>query len=847
MEKNVVKKRITHLFGLCAIALFSMFMFSACIFTLDTPKIALKGGVLSWEAVASASGYSVSFEKDGNEQIVQTKNTKINIANYMSEVGEYTIKVKATTNSLIWNNSSYSTEIKKSNDGNIEKPKEFKLSTMSNQVSVSFENVFMADTYTIKIVWIDPDDEEEYNPIEFDLVEVEAVEDRVTYVVDLTSHLTEIGKYRFYIKANKIEADNNLSSSEYVEVLNHKSYAKDTLLEDPSLAVTLSAEGEFNKLELRDDGNIDIVDDVRYDEKIRYTSDSLEITLTEVANAAKYIVSLYGSDKTFESTTNVVTIPKSQLPKITTNAELDKTAIQIIHAQVKSNSLYYNASAYSEGYIYLNVPFNKTELNKLKIANPYYSFVGDETFDLCVDSQSELNTLVYFAMVNRISKVHFIQTMDDSLTNEELSEYMREAKSSYYETQNLKSLTVSDKTAVGLILYIENMVSGSPTETAIEGKDGYNLNTKTQVEFNVMQNYSSLSKNDNKRYSVDEAEIEAETKVALPILSKLKENKTVNVYTSDQLYLAVQGGNYPIFVGETQAKIIWQKAIDVLVGTDEQLGIIDSTMDDTKKALAIFDWVCYNNTYDSNLASRSNEALVQKFRGFYMEGMFLDNGQAVCDGISKTYSLLCNMAGVKCYKMSGMGTTNEGTERHAWNRVGIYNEDTDDYKYYMVDCTWKDTSLSYNNANLGEAIIHKYFLIKDDGKHEEANPLKIIGDSEFALSDKSYDYYANTTITLNETDYCLLIKESTIQYDIAGYMTTLVSNLNAEYAKNDNTGLNYLEIKICNQYAPFFGNENPNDVTTAIAASGNNLRWICYRVSVDELPTGYTTFFVLHK
>ncbi len=831
MEKSLLKKKITYVLGLCAIALFSMFMFSACIFTLDTPKTTLKGGVLSWEAVASASGYNVSFEKNGYEQIVQTKNTKINISNYMSEVGEYRIKVQATTNSLIWNNSAYSTVITKANDGNLLAPKEFRLITKANQVSVSFENVFLATSYTIQIT--DPMDD----PLE--PIEVEATEETVVYELDITKYLTDAGVYKVKVKANRVHEE-IISSSEFTA---EKTYTKTIALYAPNVDVVYDENGEFNKLEIDDDGRLIQVEeggkDVRYNEKITFNSSSMVVTLTEVGNAAKYIVSLYGTDELFESTTNVVTIPKSKLPKITTDESLDATAIQIIHAQVKSSSLFYNASEYSDGYIAINVPFNKTSLNKLKIKNPYYNFVGDETFDFCADTQSELNTLTYFAMANRIPKVHFIQNIESTLTSENLSRMMSEAKSTYYETQNTKSFTVTDIDATGLILYVENMVTGSPTETATVGKNGYDTN-KTQVKYNVMQNYSTLEANSDKRYSVDADEIAADEKVALPILNQKALNKTVNVYTSDQLYLAVQGGNYPIFVGDSQAKEIWNKAVDVLVGTDETLGIIDSTMTETERALAIFDWVCYNNNYDYNLSSRSNEPLVQRFRGFYMEGMFLDGGQAVCDGISKTYSLLCNMAGVRCYKMSGMGTTNTGRESHAWNRVGIYNTTTEKYDYYLVDCTWNDSSLSINGTEeLGYALIHKNFLTKDDGKHEEANPIKIIEDSDYNLSTTSYDYYGNKTVTLNGTDYGLLITNSTILVDTPGYMNTLVSNLNAEYAKNGNKGLNYLEIKIYNLHAPAFG--DPDSNVGAIAADGH---WYCFEMARDG---SYTTYYVLHK
>ena len=817
MEKYNFKKSLLYTLGLCAIALCSMFMFSACLFTLDTPQPTLKGGVLSWEAVASASGYNVSFEKDGVENVIPTKETAINISGYV-ESGTYKIKVQATTNSIIRNNSAYSQAKTITTDGEISTPDAFKLITKSNQVVVSFQNVLFADSYSIKIV--DPGE------VELDPVNVPTNALTEIYEVDITKYLLDAGDYKISVKANKVNSDESISSSAYTE---QKIYTKTIALFAPNVAKVYDNDGEFT--EEREDHTT-----AKYNDNIKYVGDNLVVTLSEVGNASKYIVSLYGSYKAFESTTNVVTIPKSELPKIT-NGDEDKTAIQIIHAQVKSNSLYYNASEYSEGYVFFGVDVNKTNLGKLKITNPYSGFVGENEFDFCANSQNELNTLVYFAMANRIEKFQFFQeyytqeilTVDKQATWFMNQDYMSIATNTYYETKNIASSTSEDTTGK-LILYIDNKVTGSPTETATVDKNGDNQNTSTQVEFNVMTNYSTLPKASDKRYTVDEDEITAETKVALPILKKLEANKKVNVYTSDQLYLAVQAGYYPVFVGESQAKQIWNKAVDVLVGKDETLGIIDSTMTDVEKALAIFDWVCYNNCYDYNLSSRSNEALVQRFRGFYLEGIFLDDGQAVCDGISKAYSLLCNMSGVYCYKVSGEGITNSGKEGHAWNKVGIYDDGTESYTYYLVDCTWNDILLTLpDSTELGYALVHKNFLTKDDSKHLEKNPSKL---SSNALSATSYDYFENKTVSLNNVEYNLVIKETTTN-DPWSYMPNLRANLDLEYAKNLNNGLNHLEIKVFNGYASNFSS----------AMNTGNAWYIFER----EREGGYTTFFILHK
>ena len=674
-----------------------------------------------------------------------------------------------------------------------------------------------ASSYTIKIVTPEIDPITSENVVK--LVDVESVETQETYVVDVSENLTTKGEYRFYVKANKVNSDSSISSSEFYgeaeeEKLTHQkvvSLFKPTVRKDTTgKDYSEEQEGET----------------IKYSDDIKYQGDDLVITFDEVGNAGKYVVSLYGSDEKFESETNVVSIPKTSLPKITTGA-YENTAIQIIYAQIKpkDDDLYSDSSEYSVGYIFYQNK-DKATLANLKIKNPYSSFVGEEEFDFCASSQAELNTLVYFATANRIAKLQLYQEFYTQEVHEQestwfiMQDYIKKATETYYETKNIETYSneerKTDDVSGKIILYINNKISGSPTEQdiAIDDGKGHNLN-KQQIKQDDIRSFSKLDADDTKRYSVDSAEISAEDKVALPILKRLNENKTLNVYTSDQLYLAVQAGYYPVFVGETNAKVIWSKAIDVLVGTPTQLGIIDSTMTEVEKALAIFDWVCYHNNYDYNTVARSDEALSQRFRGFYLEGMFLDDGQAVCDGISKAYTLLCNMAGIYCYKVSGEGVTESGSEGHAWNKVGIYDSVEDKYTYYLVDCTWNDTNFVYKTEHdaiieLGYAVTHSYFdessenyrsyfLTAEDSKHIAKNPVKLLESTE---ATESYDYYENTKVTLNGTEYDLVVSGSIMYGD--EFMTQLKNDLEEEYAL---TGLNFFEIKIHKDNALTFYNK----------------------------------------
>ena len=785
MEKSKFKKNVFYISVLCVITLFSMLMFSACIFTLATPEnLKNIGGIVEWDSVEKASGYVLSISKGEDETLVETAKTSQNVSKYISK-GTWKIKVKAKNNSAFWNDSDYSEAITIVDDGNFLAPDDLEFCTTSSKVSVAFSNVMHASSYTIKIV--DPSN------IELEPILVDEIEPR--YNIDITDRLTDAGDYKISVKSNKINDDGTISSSDFTEPM---IYTKKLALFAPEVAKVNSETGMYFS-----------PDNTRFNYNMTYIGDNMIITLSTVANASEYVVSLYGSDEEFTSSTNVVTIPKSKLPKI---SSADKTAIQIVYAQVKSNSLYFNASDYSDGYIFYGENINDSNLENLDIINPYSNFVGTSQFDFRADSQDELNTMMYFALANRILNFKFYTNYATS------SDYVSIATGSYYETKNLNTSYVTQGNQITIA--VSYNTPGAPVDVATTGHDGLNWN-KEQTTYNKLLNYSSLNKNSDKRFSVNETEILNNEKVALPILSRLSADKTLNVYTSDQLYLAVQAGYYPIFVGQSQAKQIWEKAIDVLVGTDLSLGIIDSTMTQEEMALAIFDWVCYNNKYDHNLYSRQGEEYSQKYRGFYLEGMFLDDGQAVCDGISKAYSLLCNMAGLNCIKVSGLGNG----ESHAWNKVGIYDSYAETYTYYMVDCTWNDITLSENNK---ETLVHRYFLICDDGKHQERNPSKLLVNE---ISAVSYDYFGNSEVSLNGTNYDLFIENDSISGFAGTFMEKLKVDLDAEYLSS---GLNYLEIKIGSTYT---GNFN-SAVNTSLSS------WSLYTLSSD---INSTTYLLLHK
>ena len=69
-------------------------------------------------------------------------------------------------------------------------------------------------------------------------------------------------------------------------------------------------------------------------------------------------------------------------------------------------------------------------------------------------------------------------------------------------------------------------------------------------------------------------------------------------------------------------------------------------------------------------------------------------GQAVCDGYTKAFDLLCSKFGIKAVMGSGDVHTSVGTEAHAWSYVSLNGE------WYLTDITFNDTGVLDNGYTL---------------------------------------------------------------------------------------------------------------------------------------------------
>ena len=220
---------------------------------------------------------------------------------------------------------------------------------------------------------------------------------------------------------------------------------------------------------------------------------------------------------------------------------------------------------------------------------------------------------------------------------------------------------------------------------------------------------------------------------------------TFNVKTSDQLHYALERGAKPIIEKNSSVEALYKKIKDVLKE------IINDDMTDYEKVVAIHDWLVMNVVYDDALLrlASSNSSNLKKYNGFYLEGVFLDN-KAVCEGISKAFTVMCNIEGIPCVTVEGIQADNPNGVGHAWNKVYI------DGKWYIVDTTSDGTII----GNQFEVLSYKYFLVSEEEYSKDYigtnrtnivcnNKVDVYESMTFTYKDNVYDYVIENQEELN--------------------------------------------------------------------------------------------------
>ncbi len=209
------------------------------------------------------------------------------------------------------------------------------------------------------------------------------------------------------------------------------------------------------------------------------------------------------------------------------------------------------------------------------------------------------------------------------------------------------------------------------------------------------------------------------------------------VRTTEQLCYVLERGVKPVCVAGSTAERAFAELKKILVAT------VDDSMSDGEKVKAIHDYLVMKVTYDGELYDKlGSGGAVNDYNGFYLEGVLFDQ-VAVCEGISKAFTALCNMEGIPCVGVTGKQTQNPLGVGHAWNKVYV------DGKWYIVDATSNGTIVNEEF----EILSYESYMVSE-GAYEATYTGENYTD---LLCVEDYDVYADGGFVYGQTEYDFVI------------------------------------------------------------------------------------------
>lgn len=229
-------------------------------------------------------------------------------------------------------------------------------------------------------------------------------------------------------------------------------------------------------------------------------------------------------------------------------------------------------------------------------------------------------------------------------------------------------------------------------------------------------------------------------------------SKSYPVSTTNQLLYVVEHGYKPLPEKGSEAERIYNAARSLLNT------ILPQDAADYEKVLAIFDYLVLHIEYDQAMANASSSLgdTWPLYDAYYAEGVF-DRQKAVCDGIAKAFSLLCNIEGIPCIEVSG--------NSHAWNRVKIQNN------WYVVDATFGNLQINERPHSVAD---HGQFLISDAQKAAAG-----YASASYAAirADAAFGHFAYQTVFFDNKRIDLVITSTDELAELLTYLLSLEDDL----------------------------------------------------------------------
>ena len=371
-------------------------------------------------------------------------------------------------------------------------------------------------------------------------------------------------------------------------------------------------------------------------------------------------------------------------------------------------------------------------------------YYNGEYYDYVIESVDELDALVAYAILYRYEDLSFY-VKTNAINSSNINSLVIDAAIDYpeYDALQNQDTYASMKQQIGYLQDFNYYLDENFTKTY--------LDLKSEDEAVYLESLESLHTKDT-LFKQEYIREESDTPRTFPIDSA--ENEVV-VYNTEQLFMVVQSGAKPKFIeGESDiASQVYENAREIL----KEINNSDN-LSDYEKALNIYRYIVSNIVYDHVLykyMELKGDFSIRSFgnySAFYLEGVFydfdgLDTQFAVCDGLAKAYSLMCNIEGIECVKVNGNIL---GQGNHAWNK--IYLEAEEEYNletgYYYVDTTWGEGSYSeqdYGRTSYTQFLTHTYFLFSQDYT-ERAIEYEYDLEMPEGTEAGEYNYYTDSTL-----------------------------------------------------------------------------------------------------
>ena len=372
-------------------------------------------------------------------------------------------------------------------------------------------------------------------------------------------------------------------------------------------------------------------------------------------------------------------------------------------------------------------------------------YYNGEYYDYVIESVDELDALVAYAILYRYEDLSFY-VKTNAINSSNINSLVIDAAIDYpeYDALQNQDAYASMKQQIGYLQDFNYYLDENFTKTY--------LDLKSEDEAVYLESLESLHTKDT-LFKQEYIREESDTPRTFPIDSA--ENEVV-VYNTEQLFMVVQSGAKPKFIeGESDiASQVYENAREIL----KEINNSDN-LSDYEKALNIYRYIVSNIVYDHVLykyMELKGDFSIRSFgnySAFYLEGVFydfdgLDTQFAVCDGLAKAYSLMCNIEGIECVKVNGNIL---GQGNHAWNK--IYLEAEEEYNletgYYYVDTTWGEGSYSeqdiYGRTSYTQFLTHTYFLFSQDYT-ERAIEYEYDLEMPEGIEAGEYNYYTDSTL-----------------------------------------------------------------------------------------------------